>query len=72
MAALQRVVGGGDVDEPAPTKPPKPGRFIVTERIDGGACQIIPEGSYYTMDRRHVFGPDGLKACERWVAENCR
>lgn len=72
VAALQRVVGGGEADEPAPTKPPKPGRFIVTELIAGGACQIIPEGSYYVMIRRQAYGPDSREACVRWVAENCQ
>lgn len=71
VAALQRAVAGGEGGETPAVKPPKPGRFIVTELIDGGACQIIPEGGYYPMNRRQAFGPDSREACERWVAERC-
>lgn len=71
VAALQRAVAGGEGGETPAVKPPKPGRYIVTELIEGGACHILPEGSYYPMNRRQSFGPDSREACERWVAEHC-
>jgi hypothetical protein len=71
VTALQRVVAGAEVgDEPAAPRK-KPGRFIVTERIDGGSCQVIGEDELYTMDRRRAFGPDSREACERWKTEHC-
>jgi hypothetical protein len=43
--------------------------LVDTKKYAG--CKMIPYGNVYPAIFRKVYGPDGKRECEQWMASHC-